>query len=109
MLVGPCAQAQGQGFDPAIRAGKGWRGRRELAPRRSATQLGACAVRSYRQRHVRYTLVRTTTTRSLLEAAIADAKELLVSQHKMLLECWESDRQEFPHSECTDHGVPCVG
>ena len=26
---------------PAIRAGKGWRGRRELAPRCSATQLGA--------------------------------------------------------------------
>ena len=39
---------------PAIRAGKGWRGRRELAPRCSATQLDACAVRSYRQRHVRY-------------------------------------------------------
>ena len=34
---------------PAIRAGKGWRGRRELAPRCSATQLDACAVRSYRQ------------------------------------------------------------
>ena len=28
---------------PAIRAGKGWRGRRELAPRCSATQLGACS------------------------------------------------------------------
>ena len=26
---------------PAIRAGKGWRGRRELAPRCSATQKGA--------------------------------------------------------------------
>ena len=30
------------GLTPAIRAGKGWRGRRELAPRCSATQLGAC-------------------------------------------------------------------
>ena len=29
------------GLTPAIRAGKGWRGRRELAPRCSATQLGA--------------------------------------------------------------------
>ena len=29
------------GVAPAIRAGKGWRGRRELAPRCSATQLGA--------------------------------------------------------------------
>ena len=29
------------GLIPAIRAGKGWRGRRELAPRCSATQLGA--------------------------------------------------------------------
>ena len=47
---------------PAIRAGKGWRGRRELAPRCSATQLDACAVRSYRQRHVRYMKPRTTTT-----------------------------------------------
>ena len=31
------------GVSPAIRAGKGWRGRRELAPRCSATQLGACS------------------------------------------------------------------
>ena len=30
------------GVSPAIRAGKGWRGRRELAPRCSATPLGAC-------------------------------------------------------------------
>ena len=30
------------GLTPAIRAEKGWRGRRELAPRRSATQLAAC-------------------------------------------------------------------
>ena len=37
--------------DPLIRAGKEWRGRRELAPRCSATQLGACVV-AYRQRHV---------------------------------------------------------
>ena len=29
------------GASPAIRAGKEWRGRRELAPRCSATQLGA--------------------------------------------------------------------
>ena len=47
---------------PAIRAGKGWRGRRELAPRRSATQIRCMLIRSYRQRHVRYTIVRTTTT-----------------------------------------------
>ena len=31
------------GGSPAIRAGKGWRGRRELVPRCSATQLGACS------------------------------------------------------------------
>ena len=30
------------GLTPASRAGKGWRGRRELPPRRSATQLAAC-------------------------------------------------------------------
>ena len=39
-FFGPCTQVHGQG-SPAIRAGKGWRGRRELAPRCSATQLGA--------------------------------------------------------------------
>ena len=32
---------------PAIRAGKGWRGRRELAPRCSATQLGASSARAW--------------------------------------------------------------
>ena len=65
-LVGPCAQAQGQGLTPAIRAGKGWRGRRERAPRRSATRIRCMPVRSYRQRHVRYTLVSTTTTTQAL-------------------------------------------
>ena len=53
------------GVTPAIRAGKGWRGRRELAPRRSATQIRCMLMRSYRQRHVRYTIVRTTTTTTL--------------------------------------------
>ena len=52
----------GPGLTPAIRAGKGWRGRRELAPRCSATQLGACIVMVYRQRSSIYTLVRTSTT-----------------------------------------------
>ena len=40
VFLGPCTQVHGQ-VSPAIRAGKGWRGRRELAPRCSATQLGA--------------------------------------------------------------------
>ena len=39
-FLGPCTQVHGQG-SPAIRAEKEWRGRRELAPRCSATQLGA--------------------------------------------------------------------
>ena len=39
-FLGLCTQVHGQG-SPAIRAGKGWRGGRELAPRCSATQLGA--------------------------------------------------------------------
>ena len=34
------------GVSAAIRAGKGWRGRRELAPRCSATQLGASHARA---------------------------------------------------------------
>ena len=38
-LVGPCAQAQGQGLTPAITAGKGWRGRRESDSKRPATQF----------------------------------------------------------------------
>ena len=40
------------GLTPAIRAGKGWRGRRELAPRCSATHLGACFVGAYGETHV---------------------------------------------------------
>ena len=46
---------------PAIRAGKGWRGRRELAPRCSAIQLGASRGRIWTDTHVKHT-VRTTTT-----------------------------------------------
>ena len=44
-FFGLCTQVHGQG-SPAIRAGKGWRGRRELAPRCSATQLGASHERA---------------------------------------------------------------
>ena len=40
---------------PAIRAGKGWWGRRELAPRRSATHLGACIVGACGETHTSYT------------------------------------------------------
>ena len=47
------------GVSPAIRAGKGWRGRRELA---FCHPIRCMLMRSYRQRHVRYTIVRTTTT-----------------------------------------------
>ena len=43
------------GLTPAITAGKGWRGRRELAPRCSATQLGACIVGAYGEPHTSYT------------------------------------------------------
>ena len=49
------------GGSPAIRAGKGWRGRRGLAPRCSATQSGACIVGAYGETHVVHK-VRTTTT-----------------------------------------------
>ena len=37
VFLWPCTHVHGQ-RSPAIRAGKGWRGRRELAPRSSATQ-----------------------------------------------------------------------
>ena len=47
---------------PAIRAGKGWRGRQDLAPRCSATRICCMPVRSHRPRHVRYSRVRATTT-----------------------------------------------
>ena len=49
------------GVAPAIRAGKGWRGRRELAPRCSATQLGASRWRISTETCVIHH-VRTTTT-----------------------------------------------
>ena len=42
VFFGPCTQVHGQG-SPAIRAGKGWRGRRELAPRCSATRISCIA------------------------------------------------------------------
>ena len=38
----------GPGLIPAIRTGKGWRRRWELAPRRSATRIRCMPVRSYR-------------------------------------------------------------
>ena len=41
------------GVSPAIRAGKGWRGRRELAPRCSATRI-KCMVMVHRQRFSMY-------------------------------------------------------
>ena len=46
VFFGPCTQVHGQG-SPAIRAGKEWRGRRELAPRCSATQKGAWSARAW--------------------------------------------------------------
>ena len=53
-LVGPCAQAQEQGLPPAIRAGKGWRGRRELAPRRSATRINCMLIVVYGETHMSF-------------------------------------------------------
>ena len=41
-LFGAVYSGTRPGLSPAIRAGKGWRRRRELAPRCSATQLAAC-------------------------------------------------------------------
>ena len=51
------------GVSPAIRAGKGWRGRRELAPRCSATQLGASRWRISTETCVIHEACTTTTTR----------------------------------------------
>ena len=57
---------------PAIRAEKGWRGRRELAPRRSATQIRCMHRRRvWRDTHVVHK-VRTTTTTSV--AILAQVK-----------------------------------
>ena len=54
------------GVSPAIRAGKGWRGRRELAPRRSATRISCMRWRISTEtcviHHVRTTTTTTTTT-----------------------------------------------
>ena len=54
------------GLTPAIRAGKGWRGRRELAPRCSATQLGASRWRIWTDTYVKHTVRTTTTTTETL-------------------------------------------
>ena len=47
-LVGPCTQVHSQGF-PRHQGGKGWRGRRELAPRCSATRI-SCIIRTCQDR-----------------------------------------------------------
>ena len=52
------------GVSPAIRAGKGWRGRRELAPRCSATQLGASRWRISTETCVIHEACTTTITHS---------------------------------------------
>ena len=46
---------------PTIRAGKGWRGRRELAPRCSATRI-RCIVRTRQDRLAVSLIIRTTST-----------------------------------------------
>ena len=71
VFFGPCTLVHGQG-SPAIRAGKGWRGRWELAPRCSATQLGAlrrlagqtpsCLNYPYHTHHTHHTHITHTTT-----------------------------------------------
>ena len=50
LLVGSCAQAQGQGLTPAIRAGKGGGDAGSLSPRRSATRIRCTRVMVHRQR-----------------------------------------------------------
>ena len=42
----------GPGLTPAIRVGKGWRGRRELAPRCSATRINCMLIGVYGETHV---------------------------------------------------------
>ena len=42
-FFGPCTQVHGQGF-PRHLGGKGWRGRRELAPRCSATRINSARM-----------------------------------------------------------------
>ena len=59
-FLGPCTQVHGQGLTPAIRAGKGWRRRRELAPRCSATRINMHACSG--ETHTPYLTARTTTT-----------------------------------------------
>ena len=61
----PCAQAQGQGLTTAIRAGKGWRGRRESDSQVTCHPIhcmrcGAWTERSYKL-NVRTTTTTTTT------------------------------------------------
>ena len=58
LFFGPCTQVHGQG-SPAIRAGKGWRGRRELAPRCSATRI-SCISGAWQDRLPRVLIICTT-------------------------------------------------
>ena len=60
------------GVSPAIWAGKGWRGRRELAPRCSATQLGASRWRISTETCVIHEACTTTTTTTRLRQVCAN-------------------------------------
>ena len=67
-FFGPCTQVHGwavytgtrPGF-PRHQGGKGWRGRRELAPRCSATRI-SCILRTRLDRHAVSSVIRTTHT-----------------------------------------------
>ena len=76
-MVGPCAQAQGQGLTPAIRAVKEWRGRREFLAGNLAPQFVACP------RWCVGVVTQVLRTLSLLRPLVTD----LAVDHALVREC----------------------
>ena len=103
-LFGPCTQEHGPG-SPTIRVGKGWRGRRELAPRCSATQFGAFRNEpgltrrflnySYHTHHTQHTQHTQHTTHNTRTTRAQHTTHTAHTQH--------STAQHTQHTQCTQY------
>ena len=90
------------GVSPAIRVGKGWRGRRELAPRRSATRISCMRWRISTETCVMHH-VRTTTTTTTVRLRHGHARFAGIVQFALC--CQVQDVRHF--GRCAPEGQLC--